>query len=464
MSDYNLAMDYDSYKVGHWLQFAPDARRMFYYIEPRVKDKTMVIFGLHAIIKEYFSNVPTIEQVEEAKVFWDKHVNKNTFNYEGWKKISKLGYYPVEILGTPEGTVLPSKNVIATVVNTDDEFYWLPGVMETLLMHVWYPITVATRSYEMKRIILKYLEDTGIPESVNFKLHDFGFRGVSSYQSAMMGGMAHLVNFAGTDTTAGIKGVWKYYDPEKTKPVVGFSINASEHSTMTSWLLAGEEEAYKNMLNRFAKPDAVMACVCDSYNYKYAIEKIWGEKLRDKVKSSGAIIVLRPDSGSPKEMVIYTLEVLADKYGYIINDKGYKVLNNVRIIQGDGISEPKVIEDILAAAKKLGYSTDNIAFGMGGGLLQQVNRDTYGFAMKASAKAIAREFGYTWVPVYKDPVDAPMKASRKGRVALYNHYGKYTTEPYNGDKNMALIPYYKNGAFFVSENFEDIRTRVASSL
>lgn len=458
MSDYNLAIDYDSYKAGHWLQFAPDANKLFYYVEPRTPDKEIVVFGLSAILQEYFSRVPTLEEVEEAKAFWDAHVGKNTFNYDGWKNIAKLGYYPVEIRGVPEGTIIPSKNVIATIVNTDNDFYWLPGVMETLLMHVWYPTTVASRSYEMKKIILKYLEDTGTPEDVIFKLHDFGFRGVSSFQSAMLGGMAHLVNFAGTDTTAGIRAAWKYYDPENEKKMYGFSINAMEHSTVTSWLKSGETDAYVNMLNRFAKPGSIIACVSDSYDYWNAIRSIWGKQLRNKVINSGATIVIRPDSGIPKDVVVETLKILATKFGYKPNNKGYNVLNNVRVIQGDGISSPKVIDEILASMKQLKFSADNIAFGMGGGLLQQVNRDTYGFAMKCSAKAVFKEYSESWVPVFKEPVDAKWKASRKGRVSLYKQDGKYFTDAYDGNKKDVMKTYYINGRTTL-EWFDTVRER-----
>ena len=45
-----------------------------------------------------------------------------------------------------------------------------------------------------------------------FKLHDFGARGVSSAESAALGGAAHLVNFMGTDTVSGLLAARAYYD------------------------------------------------------------------------------------------------------------------------------------------------------------------------------------------------------------------------------------------------------------
>ena len=58
-----------------------------------------------------------------------------------------------------------------------------------------------------------------------FKLHDFGFRGASSVESAAIGGSAHLVNFKGTDTIAALVAARQYYNC----PMAGFSIPAAEH-------------------------------------------------------------------------------------------------------------------------------------------------------------------------------------------------------------------------------------------
>lgn len=55
--------------------------------------------------------------------------------------------------------------------------------VKTLLVQVWYPMTVATNSRYMKEIIAKYLHDTADSlDGLPFKLHDFGFRGVSSVE------------------------------------------------------------------------------------------------------------------------------------------------------------------------------------------------------------------------------------------------------------------------------------------
>ena len=458
MADFNPAIAFDSYKATHWLQFADDARYLYYYMEPRTKGKMIIPFGFQANIKEYFGRVPTLDEVEEAKEYWDRHISPNIFNYEGWKAIAKKGYYPVEIKAVPEGLPVPSQNVIATIVNTEEGFEWLPGCMETLLLHVWYPTTVATRSWEMKQIIAEWLSKTadnldGLP----FKLHDFGFRGVSSYQSAEFGGMAHLVSFMGTDTTAAIPAIWKYYDPNKDRKMYGYSIPAAEHSTVTSW--DKEIDAYNNMLIRFAKPGTILAVVSDSYDLDNAVNNLWGDQLRQRIIESGAIVVIRPDSGDPEEVVIRTLKQLANKFGYQSNTKKYNVLNNVRVIQGDGISEPAIINKILKRCAEERFSADNLAFGMGGGLLQQVNRDTYGFAMKLSAKKVFRTQTGEWVPCYKNPKDAPWKASRKGRVTLFKGDKGFYTNEIGANGREVLRPIYRNGRLLVEDSFDAIRAR-----
>ena len=322
------------------------------------------------------------------------------------------------IKAAPEGAVIPVKNVLVTIENTDPECYWLTSFLETALLRaVWYPTTVATNSYENKKLILRALERTGDPSLIDFKLHDFGARGVSSMESAGLGGAAHLVNFMGTDTVTGLLYAREYYDAG----VAGFSIPAMEHSTVTSWGRENEVEAYRNMLHTYGKPGALLACVSDSYDI-YNACKLWGTELKQEVLDSGAVVVVRPDSGNPSDVVLKCLQILDEYFGHTVNDKGFRVLNTVRVIQGDGIDHQS-IKSILWNMEMHGYSVDNVAFGQGGGLLQHVNRDTMKFAMKCSAAKINGK----WVPVFKDPVTDPGKVSKQGRVTLHKTGGKYSS-------------------------------------
>src|SRR5262249_16736059 len=132
--------------------------------------------------------------------------------------------------------------------------YWLPNYLETLLLKVWYPITVATLSQAIRKVMLASLQRSGDPAVIDFKLHDFGYRGVSSEETAGVGAAAHLVNFNGTDTVAGIRLLQQFY---LSTAMEGFSIPAAEHSTITAWGRENEVHAYDNMLTQF--PEGLVA-------------------------------------------------------------------------------------------------------------------------------------------------------------------------------------------------------------
>lgn len=416
----NLILDTDSYKASHWLQYPPDTVNVFNYLESRggSYEKT-VFFGLQYLLKEYLSKPVTMKDVFEADDFFTKH--GLPFNLDGWRGIvaDHGGFIPMRIKALPEGTVIPTGIPLLTCEATDARYFWVVGWFETMIMRLWYPITVATRSWYVKQSIRKALEETADNTSgLAFKLHDFGSRGTTSREAAAIGGASHLVNFKGSDTVVGVDLANRYYNAG----MAGFSIPAAEHSTITSWGREFETEAYDNMLRQFAKPGSIVAIVSDSYDIYNAVNHIWGETLREKVVQSGATIVIRPDSGEPVTMVNQLLFDLERHFGSTTNSKGYRVLNNVRIIQGDGLN-PYVIEQILKSCKLAGFSADNVAFGMGGGLLQQVNRDTLRFAYKCSAVRIDSQidkgfFHATWRDVYKNPVTDPDKKSKRGRIGV----------------------------------------------
>ena len=206
----NIILNTDSYKASHYLQYPPKSEYVSSYIEARGGDydKTL-FFGLQAFIKEYLLKPITQVDIEEAETIITAH--GLPFNKEGWQYILDAynGYLPLQILAIEEGTLIPLKSPLLQVVNTDPKVPWLTSYLETALLRaIWYPTTVATLSYSIKEIIRDYLEATSenAEAQLPFKLHDFGARGVSSEESAMLGGMAHLLNFKGTDTLSAIVG------------------------------------------------------------------------------------------------------------------------------------------------------------------------------------------------------------------------------------------------------------------
>ncbi|MBV6547436.1 nicotinate phosphoribosyltransferase, partial [Ursidibacter maritimus] len=265
---------------------------------------------------------------------------------------------------------------------------------------------------------------------------------------------AHLVNFKGTDSVSALVAAKRWYNSNE---MPAFSIPAAEHSTITAWGKENEKFAYENMIDQFAGENKIYSVVSDSYNLWNAVSHIWGEQLKEKVIEKGGRLVIRPDSGEPIEVVCRTLEILADKFGYRVNSKGYKVLPDfIRIIQGDGINSNS-IEAILNAIMQAGFSVENVNFGMGGGLLQQINRDTMGWAMKASAICINGE----WKAIYKDPITSQAKRSKKGILALTKSENEWQTvriEELN-DKENQLRTIFLNGKLLIDESFEQVRQR-----
>lgn len=453
----NLILDTDSYKASHWLQYPPKTTAMYSYMESRggLYSKT-VFFGLQYYLEEYLSKSITPEMVDDADIFFQKH--GLTFNKKGWMRIAKDlgGKLPIRIHAAPEGMIIPTNNVLLTVESTDPETFWIVSWLETLLVRLWYPITVATRSFHIKERIYQSLKKSADnPDlEIDFKLHDFGARGTSSQETTAIGGAAHLINFKGSDSVVGVLMANHYYDCD----MAGFSIPAAEHSTITSWGQNNEEAAYKNMLHQFANPGKIVAVVSDSYNIWHAIDVIWGEKLKQDVINSGATIVIRPDSGDPATIVLAVLNALDDQFGSTVNSKGYKVLNYVRVIQGDGVNE-RSIQKILDLVMEAGFSTTNINFGMGGALLQQLDRDTQKMAYKCSQVTIDGKAQ----PVFKDPVTDPGKKSKHGKLGLYMNDGHFQTLALDESQKNILVPVFENGKILVRYTFDEIRETVMKS-
>ncbi|MBK9082707.1 MAG: nicotinate phosphoribosyltransferase [Rhizobiales bacterium] len=457
----NILLDTDSYKASHFLQYPPGATHVSSYVESRggAYDRTL-FFGLQAWIKDALLTPFSARDIDEAEDFWTAH--GEPFNRAGWEHILKThgGFLPLRIEALREGSVVRTHTALAQACNLDPAVPWLTSYIETALLRaIWYPTTVATRSKAIQGIIRAALDRTSEDAAgqLPFKLHDFGARGVSSRQSAGIGGAAHLVNFMGTDTASGALFARRFYG----EAMAGFSIPAAEHSTITAWGHEGEERAYANMLAQFGGPGKLVAVVSDSWDVFHAVKEIWGKRLKAQVEASGGTLVVRPDSGDPETVPVEIVALLAEAFGASVNGKGFRVLNErVRVIQGDGINE-RSIAAILANLEARGFSADNIAFGMGGQMLQALDRDTLKFAMKASAIRIG---GEGWRDVFKQPATDAGKSSKPGRLAVVEREGAAVTIRESalraGERNL-LEPVYETGKLLREQSFADIRARAA---
>lgn len=452
----NPILNVDSYKTSHYLQYPPGTEMVSSYIESRGGEYPWtVFFGLQMFLKSQFDRPVTAEDIEEAEVVLTEH--GMPFNRAGWEYILEThsGRLPLFIEAVPEGSLVPVSNVLVQVHNTDPNCAWLTSYVETALLRaVWYPTTVATRSHACRRMIERALEKTADSlDSLEFRLHDFGARGASSRETAAIGGAAHLLNFQGTDTLSGVVALREYYGAG----MPGKSIPAAEHSTITCWGPEREGDAYANMLTQFAGDGKTLAVVSDSYDLFEAIDKLWGQRLKARVENTGGTVVIRPDSGESVDIVVRTLEALLARFGAMTNSKGFRVLPDcIRVIQGDGVS-PKMIQKILDAIEANGISAENLTFGMGGELLQKVDRDTLAFAMKASAIRIDGE----WCDVFKQPVTDPDKNSKRGRLRLVREGGGLVTKQLTREGEETLLEQvFRNGEVLKSESFDTIKERL----
>jgi nicotinamide phosphoribosyltransferase len=462
----NVILDVDSYKLCHQAMYGRlGVTGAFSYIEPRSTAEKILYFGFQIWLKRL--KPITMEMIDQAEEFFANHIigGREMFPRKDWEKVVKVygGYPPLRIRAIPEGTIIDSRNALVTIESTDPELAWMAAYFETTMLRaVWYPTTVASRSMHIRNILKKYITETSdldVAEAIAFMFHDFGARGVSSRESAGLGGAAHLATGAmGTDTITGALFANKYYK----SPMSAFSVFATEHSIMTMRGKEGELKTVNDLIDEFGGvgPGTIVSIVSDGYDiFNLAREFCKGE-LREKILRMGVKLVVRPDSGDAVVVIEQLLKIFEEGYGVTINSKGFKVLNVVRILQGDGLSKPEDFERICMAVKALGFSIENIVFGQGGGLLQMVNRDTYKFA----EKTCAAEVDGVWVDVFKDPITDSGKRSKKGRLTVVkNHVNEFMTiridemDPALHTEVMETI--WENGALIKEYTLEEIRAR-----
>jgi len=460
----NICLTTDSYKLNHWNQYPVGTEKVYSYFECRkgAKFAETPFFGLQFIIKNHLEGVVvTREKIENAAKLCKAHFgSEKYFNREGWEYILNNygGKLPVVIKAVEEGTVVPINNVLMTIENTDNKCFWLTNFLETILSQVWYPITVASLSREVKVNIKEYLDLTSDGGLLNFGLHDFGFRGASSWESAGIGGAAHLINFLGTDTVVAMEVAVNYYNADLNG--LAFSVAATEHSVMTALGKTGEEQVVENLLNEY--PTGILSVVSDSYDIYNFVSNIVGTKFKDRILARDGVFVVRPDSitpthPTPEEEMVWIMENLWANIGGTINSKGYKVIDpSVRVLWGDGI-DLEGIKKILYAVTKAGFATENIAcFGMGGGLLQKVNRDTQRCAFKCSAQYRDGQ----WYDIQKNPKDVS-KTSKKGKLKLIKVDGEFETVGENDPGEDYLKVVFYNGVLVNEVDFATVRKNAA---
>ena len=457
----NMTLITDTYKLAHWKMYNElSIKKIHSYFEARkgAHFNSTTFFGLQCLLKKLVENPVTMDMINEGEMITNAHIGPNNFNREGWEYIVREhgGKLPVIIKAIPEGTEVPKGNVLMTIENTDPNCAFLPNHLETFLTQVWYPSTVSTLTKEIKKICTQsLLTSSNNPDAIKFMFHDFGERGVSSMESAGMGGMGQQVHFYGTDTVEALLYARKYYN----EPMSGYSVIATEHSIMTAKGSEGEFDIIRMLIEKF--PNGILSLVLDSYNIYDSVEFI-STKLLFLIRNRNGKVVIRPDSGEPIVVLSKIFDILLKNLDsdLTINSKGYRVLPPyIGVIWGDGLDINKV-KEILEFMISNKWSTENIVFGMGGGLLQKVNRDTQAFAFKCSANMTDTN---VWNDVWKDPIDSSSgKTSKKGCLKLIKgSTGEFKTvridDPEYLEFENELKVVFENGVLTKEFTFAEVR-------
>ena len=484
---WNVITCADWYKGAHHKLLNPAFQHgiLFHYVESRGGDFDQIVSaGASFVAKALSEYTLTTEHIEEALELFRFHgVSEEQlglhFNVTRWEAIITKhgGKLPLCVSALPDGTVVPPRTPLMTVYNTDPDFPWLPGYIESwLLSNVWYMTSVATKSLAMRNTIADGLIATGDdPAFAEVMLVDFGVRGVTGGSMggvvpgpAALGGFAHLMVGKSSDNLPALhfSQRWGFLAVLTQLPPTPPSILATEHSVMTSFGRE-EQEAFAHILDTVGD-HVPISIVMDSYHLFMAISTLYNQ-FGDRIKKRTAPIVVRPDSGKPTEIVPQVLAALHSWFGGTVNEQGFTVLpDTIRVIQGDGISVDG-LKDIVAAVVHAKFSLSNLVFGSGGGLLQSATRDTLKFAYKASA-AVNTE-GVVQL-MSKDPVTDPGKKSKEGFLAVEAGGGdRYTTVVYptlvdlQASKAPNLLrPYYDKGLLVRFDTLSEMRGTVNTTL
>lgn len=448
----NIIKNTDSYKMSHFKGYPAGLTEMYSYLESRGgRYEDIVFVGLEPILETLAQGVSQ-DDLNEAVQFAEKH--GVPLNKDGWQLIidEYQGRLPVEITALPEGSIASPSIPLLTVRNTDPRMAWLTSYLETMLLRVWYPTTVASRIHKMKENIRPYYEETTDAGEVSpFAILDFSSRGVSSLEQSEIGGMAYLMLFQGSDNVPAVDFTNRMYDSEMS----GFSVPATEHSIMCSFGEENELASFEYLLENMVEQGGTLSVVSDTWNIFEAVDK-W-VSLRDKIIEKDVTLVIRPDSGEIEDVLPKVIEKAMMGFGYTMNKKGYRVLNNVVILWGDGINE-NTGHLPFEIAKGMGVSADSIMTGSGGGLMQaDIDRDTCKFAVKGS-NVIVDDYP---MPISKAPITDMGKRSKSGKFFVFKgRDGEFKWVNQDSNRTSQLVERFHNGRIYNSQNLEEIRDRI----
>jgi nicotinamide phosphoribosyltransferase len=472
----NPLLQTDVYKLGHLEQYPDGTDTVYSHLIARSDKKfpDVLFFGLQYYLQRYLSQKLQPWMADELI-----EVRNNILGSTSKVVASKLhdlcdlGYWPLKIKAVEEGTVMPTRQVLMTIRNTHPDFAWTVGFVESLLLKVWYPTTVATQCWQYRKLVEKYWRETvddvkGMP--AEFAVHDFGYRGDASEEGAGISGVAHLTCFKGSDNVPAYEYARRFYHAGGDE--IMSSVPASEHSVMRAFGRDDELGAFNHMLDTY--PSGIVSIVSDQYDVWYVLDDI-ARYLKPRIMARDGQTVFRPDSGDPEKIITGdpesksfspasygAIKMLHQVFGASKNSKRYtKIDPHVGLIYGDGMYLERY-QRVLETLRRNEYAADNLVIGVGG-ILRNHSRDTLGFAIKATyvtVNGVPRE-------IEKDPITDPGKKSLKGLIRLDRVGDEWVTTDrvtLAGEGGGLLREVFKNGQVTTTYTLEEIRRLVRSNL
>src|SRR6266404_994830 len=283
----------DFYKVDHVSQYRKGLKRIWVNFTPRstrVEGETgVVFFGLQRFIKKVLINQFNEEFFErpwegiekEYRLVISKTLGVANPRVDHIKKLHEYGRLPLDIYAVPEGTYVPLGVPAMVIVNSEPWAFWLPNYIETMASNnLWHSCTSASTARRYRQVFLKHARLAGEMDFgfVDWQGHDFSYRGLSGYESAVLSGMGHLLSFSGTDTLPAILEAMEYYHADLS---VGGSVPATEHSVMCAGSKEDEKETFRRLIED-VYPNGVVSIVSDTWDLWKVLTEIV-PALKDKI-------------------------------------------------------------------------------------------------------------------------------------------------------------------------------------
>ena len=475
----------DFYKVGHVIQYPSDTTQVFSNWTPRssrVPGQTEVVnLGFTYFAKDYlgrrfnegFFKRPWALIEKEYRRLISATLGVADPKTDHIKALHDLGFLPLRFYSIPEGYSSPLNCPQIVVTNTLPEFFWLPNYLETIMSAVlWKPSTSATTARRYRVIFEKFARHSGETDLsfVEWQGHDFSFRGMSGMEDAILSGIGHLTCFSGTDSIPAIIAAREFYGAALT---VGGSVPATEHSVMCSGTEDGEFDTFKRLLTEIY-PSGILSIVSDTWDL-WTVLTDYVPRLKEIILARKGKMVIRPDSGDPVKIMCGdpdsygaahegTLRLLAEALGTDAARPGLPLIRNAGAIYGDSITPERAEQILYRCVHELKLSPFNCVFGIGSYTYEYVTRDTYGFAMKATAVVRSGKL----VPIFKNPKTDDKRESKKSRYGIpcvYGNNGRFTVKENCAPEDLdhcAFQKVYEDGQLLVDPDFETIRRRVRS--